>query len=311
MTPQRIVVLGGTGFVGRHLVRRLVADGHAVSALSRNSSLHRELFPPSVAVHDCNVHDTAALARALAGADAAINLTGILNERGDSGKGFRRVFVELTDTLVAACHLAGVRRLLQMSALNAGRGRSHYLQARGEAEAHVKASGLDWTIFQPSVIFGEGDGLFCRFAGLLRWTPVLPIARGEAKFAPVFVGDVAEAFRRALADRKAIGQVYELYGPDVFTLKQIVRMTARTLGLHRWVIALPDALGRLQAEVGEWLPGKPISRDNFRSLLTDSVGGIDGLHRLGIEPTPVAAWLPRILGVEETRQHRLDRYRRQ
>ncbi len=312
MTSQRIVVLGGTGFVGRHLVRRLVADGHAVTVLSRNSGIHHEeVFPPEVTLRDCNVYDTAALTRALQGADAAINLAGILNERGDSGKGFRRVFVELTDALIAACHQAGVRRLLQMSALNAGRGRSHYLKARGEAEAHVKASGLDWTIFQPSVIFGEGDGLFCRFAGLLRWMPVLPIARGGAKFAPVFVGDVAEAFRRALADRRTIGQVYELYGPDVFTLAEIVRMTARTLGLKRLVIPLPDALGRLQAEVGEWLPGKPISRDNFRSLLTDSVGGIDGLHRLGIVPARVADWLPRILGVEDTRQRRLDRYRRQ
>lgn len=308
---MRIVVLGGTGFVGRHLVARLAALGHDVAVLSRNPDVHPlRLVPPGVALQRCDVHDHEALAHRLVGADVAINLVGILNERGDSGRGFQHAHVDLTRTLVDVCTQLGVRRLLQMSSLNAGRGKSHYLRSRGEAEAVVKASGLDWSIFQPSVIFGPGDGLFCRFANLLRFTPVLPIGRAHAKFAPVWVGDVVEAFLRALDDPLTHGKVYELYGPDVYTMKQIVEMTAGALGLWRRVIALPEPLGRLQAEVGEWLPGKPISRDTYRSLKLDAVGGIDGLHRLGIVPTPVDAKLGTILGTRGNRQKALDRYRR-
>ncbi len=310
MTPRHVLILGGTGFVGRHLVARLSAAGIGVTVLSRLRAQRRDLHAlPRVRVVHGDPYDADTLLRHLAGCDAAINLVGILNERGDSGRGFRRAHVDLTTTLIEACRRAGVRRLLQMSALNAGRGRSHYLQSRGEAEAAIKASGLDWTLFQASVIFGPGDGLYGRFAGLLALAPVLPLARAGAKFAPVYVGDVAEALLRALQRRDSIGQTYELYGPEVMTLARIVRDTARWCGLRRWVLPLPDALGRLQALVAELAPGKPFSRDNFRSLQLDSVGGIDGLYRLGIDKTPVEAVVPALLG-RSPRQARLDRYRR-
>jgi NADH dehydrogenase len=312
MTPSRIAILGGSGFVGRALVERLVGDGHAVTVFSRNLGRHLDRQLPQGAVaHDCDVYSVAALTRALRDSDAqvAINLVGILNEPGDSGRGFHRAHVELTQGLILACREAGVQRLLQMSALNSGRGRSHYLASRGAADALVKASGLDWTIFQPSVIFGHGDGLFCRFAALLKLAPVLPLARTGTKFAPVYLGDVVEAFCRALDDPKSIHQTYELYGPDIYTLRQIVQMTARRLGLRRMVIGLPDVLGRLQGWAFDFVPAKPFSSDNYRSLLTDSVGGIDGLHRLDITPTAVTAILPEILGHDDDRQARLDRYR--
>lgn len=310
MTPLKLVILGGTGFVGRHLVARLAADGHAVTLLSRNLACHENrMLPPGVELREMDVYDPTALRQAFTGCDAVVNLVGILNEHGDSGRGFRRAHVELTKLVIAAMQLAGVRRLLQMSSLNAGRGQSHYLKSRGEAEAAVKASGLEFSIFEPSVIFGHGDGLFCRFAQLLKIAPVLPLARANAKFAPVYVGDVTEAFVRALGNRRSHGEVYELYGPDVFTLAQIVQMTAKARGLSRLVVPLPDLLGRLQGLVFDFVPGKPFSSDNFRSLLTDSVGGIDGLHRLGITPTRVAAKLPEILGHVDDRQTRYDRYR--
>jgi uncharacterized protein YbjT (DUF2867 family) len=310
MIPLKIVVIGGTGFVGRHLVARLAGDGHHVALLSRNLAAHPlRLIPPGVDLREVDVYDPDVLRQEFSGADAVINLVGILNERGDNGRGFRRAHVELTKLVIAAMQLAGTRRLLQMSSLNAGRGHSHYLKSRGEAEAAVKASALDWTIFEPSVIFGAGDGLFCRFAGLLRIAPMLPLARANAKFAPVYVGDVVEAFVRALDDRRTYREVYELYGPDVFTLREIVRMTARQCGQRRLVLPLPDALGRLQALMMDFVPGKPFSSDNFRSLQTDSVGGIDGLHRLGIVPTRVAAKLPDILGHVDGRQARNARYR--
>lgn len=309
MKPQTIVVLGGTGFVGGHLVPRLHADGHSITVLTRNREQHRELgVLPRVRVVNADVHDRAALTRHLTGADTAINLVGILNERGSDGRGFHAAHVELTQTLIAACEGAGVRRLLQMSALRAGEGPSFYLKTRGEAEALVKASALAWTLFRPSVIFGRGDGLFFRFASLLGFTPVLPLARANARFTPVYVGDVCEAFARALAHSHTAGRTYELAGPRTITLAEIVRWTAQLTGRRRWVLPLPDALGAIQARVGEWLPGKPISRDNFRSLQLDSVATDDGLAALGIVATPMEQIVPAMLG-RDVRQGRLDRAR--
>jgi NADH dehydrogenase len=310
MISQRLVVLGGTGFVGHALLPQLCRDGHEVLLLSRNLGPHYDrLLPPGVILREVDVYDPDALRAAFTGADAVINLVGILNERGDNGRGFKRAHVDLAKLVVVACQLAGVTRLLQMSSLNAGRGDSHYLKSRGEAEAAVKASGLQWTIFEPSVIFGVGDGLFTRFGKLLQMAPILPLARAGAKLAPVYIGDVVEAFRHCVNDKRTAGEVYELYGPDVFTLMQIAQMSARQLGLRRLVIPLPDFIGRLQGFVCDFVPGKPFSSDNFRSLLTDSVGGIDGLHRLGITPTQVSMVLPDILGNVNDRQTQLARYR--
>ena len=297
MARQHVVILGGTGFVGRHLAPRLLDDGHRVTVLSRAVDAGRRgALPPGVAVLEGDPFDVGFLRGAFADADAVVNLVGILNEDGDSGSGFERVFPGLAEAVIAAMQSAGVRRLLQMSALHAGEGDSHYLQARGRAEREVLASRLDWTVFRPSVIAGPGDGLFCRFDALLRYAPVLPIGRADARFQPVWVGDVAEAFARAFDDPASIGQCYDLVGPDVLTLADIVRMTAQARGRHRAVIALPALLGRLQAEIGEHLPGKPISRDNWRSLQTDSVSDDDGLARLGIARTAVTSKLPQILG---------------
>lgn len=310
MISLHITVLGGSGFVGRNLVKRLAEQGHIVTVLSRNLSPHSErLLSPDVLLREIDVYDAQQLHHAFIKQDVIINLVGILNEHGDSGRGFQRVYAELTRAIIAACKSAGVKRLLQMSALNAGRGKSHYLQARGEAEALVKASGLSWTIFEPSVIFGIGDGLFTRFGRLLKNIPVFPLARAGTKFAPVYVGNVVEAYIASLNDKRSIGAVYELYGPDVFTLKELVQMSAKQLGLRRLVVTLPDALGRIQALLCDFIPGKPFSSDNFRSLLTDSVGGIDGLHRLGIIPVRVASILPDILGDGDDKQTRFYRYR--
>ena len=308
--PLQIAILGATGFVGRALARRLQQDGHDITILSRNLNAHLlRLLPPEVKQINADVYDLEKLQQAIQGADAVINLVGILNEKGDNGRGFHRAHVQLTQTLIQACKNAGVNRLLQMSSLNAGRGESYYLKSRGEAEQAVKQSGLAWTIFEPSVIFGIGDGLFTRFGQLLKLAPVMPLARADAKFAPVYIGDVVQAFRQALGDKKTIGEVYELYGGEIFTLKQIVRMSAQQLGLKTLIIPLPDILGRLQGLVFDFVPGKPFSSDNFRSLLTDSVGGVDGLYRLNIRPTRVQEILPDILGHADDRQARYDRNR--
>lgn len=293
---RSIVVLGGSGFVGRALIARLLAQGECVRVLSRSADT-RARIPAGAELRVGDVFDAAFLQEAFAGADAVVNLVGILNERRDDGSGFHKVYVELAETMLAAMQHAGVRRLLQMSALHAGDGESHYLNARGEAETLVRGSGLDWTLFRPSVIAGPGDGLFCRFAQLLRFSPGLPLGGADARFQPVWVGDVAEAFVRALDDDATLGRSFDLVGPEIMTLGEIVKLTAKTKGWTRFVLPLPAALGWVQAEVGEHLPGKPISRDNWRSLQRDSTSDDNGLPKLGIAPTDVRAKLPEILGV--------------
>ncbi len=310
MKALSIVVLGGTGFVGSHLLPRLAADGHRLTVLTRNRSLHMAMkVLPTVEVVATDVYDREQLRNCFRGADVVINLVGILNESGFGGKGFQRAHPGLTQTIVDACEGAGVRRLLQMSSLNAGAGESHYLRSRGEAEDVVRRSGLDWTIFQPSVIFGPGDGIFTRFAVLGRLAVFgLPLAKPRSRMAPVYVNDVCEAFARSLVRSETVGQTYELYGPRVYTLIEIVRYALEVAGYRRMVLGLPDFLGRIQALVCDFIPGKPFSTDNFLSLKIDSVGNRDGLAALDIAPTPVEAVVPRYLG-GNLRQRRYSRMR--
>lgn len=305
---QSIVILGGTGFVGSHLVPRLARAGHEVTLLSRNREKKRDSgVIPGVRVRTTDVFDRRALEQHFASADTVINMVGILVPRGRDT--FQRVHVDLTATVIQACRDAGVRHLHQMSSLKAGQGESQYLKSRGAAEALVKASGLDWTIYEPSVIFGQGDGLVTRFAKLLRLAPVLPLARPHSKMAPVFVGDVVEAIARCVDNRDiSSSRVFELYGPQVLELKQIVSEIRDVAGYKRAVLGLPDALGRLQAQVAQLVPGKPFTVDNFLSLKTDSVGKVDGLAALGINAAAFSPFLPILLD-KDVRQRRLDNAR--
>lgn len=291
-----VCVLGGTGFVGRTLVAKLARSGYAIRIPTRNRQRARRLLVlPGLELIQADVHDPEQLARLLSGCDAVINLIGILNERSHDGSGFRYVHVELVEKLMAVCRKLGIKRLIQMSALkaNAERGPSHYLTTKGQAEQIIQKQAGDsihYTIFRPSVIFGAEDTFCNRFAGILRLTPVLPLARLEARFAPVFVGDVAEAFAQALPDSHTFGQTYELCGPDIYTLEEILRFICRELGLRRAIVRLPGPLGRLQAWMGEYLlPGKPFSRDNYRSLTVASVCRENGFAVFGIEPKRMQA----------------------
>jgi NADH dehydrogenase len=305
LKSKQLVVLGGSGFVGSHLLPRLIRDGHRIVLLSRNREQRRALgVLPGVSIHSVDVYDANALRRQFEGADAVINLVGILNAFGEQT--FQRAHVDLAQRVLGACQAAGVSRLHHMSALKAGQGLSQYLKSKGEAEAQVRNSSIDWTIYQPSVMFGADGGLVSRFATLLRQMPVLPLARAPSKMAPTWAGDVAEAMARCIGDDKlGIDRSFELYGPDVLTLGEIVHMIRDTMGVRTPIMALPDGLGRLQAQVAQMLPGKPFSLDNFRSLRTDSVGKVDGYAALGITPQPLAAWLPVLLNIP-ARQRRLD-----
>jgi NADH dehydrogenase len=312
--PQlTICVLGGTGFVGTELITQLAKDGHWIRvptrAIARNDALR---VLDTVRLIRADVHDPNALTRLFAGADVVINLIGILNEHGRQT--FRAVHANLAEKVVAAARTARVSRLLHMSSLAADptTAPSQYLRSKGEAEARVRASPptLGWTIFRSSVIFGPGDSLTNRFAGLLRLSGgFLPLARASARFAPVGVEDVAQAFRRAVTDRSTINQTYELCGPEVMTLEKLVRTTAAVAGIPCTIIRLPDFVAWMQAVVMNFLPGKPFSVDNYKSLTTDSVCREDGCARLGIQPQPMLAVLPTYLGIQSAPEQ-LDYFRR-
>ncbi len=308
---QTVVILGGTGFVGRTLVAYLQAAGYRVDVLSRNRERLRHLLVyPGVRVLSTDVYSQAQLERRIAGADAVINLIGILQGTGSSDRDFQRAHVQLTAGLIAAMQARGVRRLLQMSALHAGNEASHYLRTRGEAERLVKASTLDWTIFQPSVIFGPGDGLYQRFGALLGLLPILPLARANARFQPVYVKDVAAAMVASLQRLDSVRQTYPLVGPKIYTLGEIVRYVAQQIGRRRLVLPLPNLFGRLQGMFFDPMPAaiKPFSSDNFRSLGVDSVSTRNGLLELGIQPTPVEMIVPDYLSRGD-HQRALDLYR--
>jgi len=307
-----ICVLGGSGFVGSRLVARLAASGHKLIVATRHAprAAHLRVLP-TVSVITADIHEPQSLERLVAGCDVVVNLVGILNERGRDGSGFRQAHTELTGSLVRAM-ASGGGKLVQMSALaaDAKYGPSHYLRSKGAAEALIReAAGLRWTILRPSVIFGPGDSFANRFARLMNLLPGLfPLAMPGARFAPVYVDDVIEAFEHAVQDDSTNGQVYELGGPEILTLREIVQQIARALDRRMLVIGLPQWLSRLQAAVMDFVPGKPFSTDNYHSLLVDSVPAADGFGQLGIHPQAFTALLPQSLDRLRARTM-LDQYR--
>ncbi len=310
--PLTVCVLGGTGFVGTELVSRLVRDGHEVRVPTRRlaNGTHLKVLP-TVQLVVANIRDGRVLGRLFADVDVVINLVGILNEHGRAT--FRALHKDLATRVIEAMRAQRVPRLLHMSSLAAGaQAPSQYLRSKAEAEAQVRvaAATIDSTLFRPSVIFGERDTLTNRFAGLLRMSHgLLPLARPGARFAPIHVDDVVEAFVRALADRSTIGKSLDLCGPDVMTLEQIVRLTARAANLPCHILRLPDFIAAIQGVVMGMLPGKPFSSDNYRSLTIDSVCKQNGSETLGLTLSRMEAVLPGYLS-DHSLQSQLDRYRR-
>lgn len=306
--PLTITVLGGTGFVGTEIVSRLAAAGHWVRVPTRVLSRGRHLqVLPTVELSVANIHDRSVLGRLLAGADVVVNLVGILNEPGRSGAGFRAAHAELAQKVVEAARSARVPRLLHMSSLGADSqsGPSHYLRSKGDAEAAVRAAPapIAWTIFRPSIIFGARDSFTTRFAGLLRLSRgFMPLPRAGARFAPIHVDDVVAAFLRALDDPSTAGQAYDLCGPEVFRFDELIRLIGDAARIRARVVPVPDALARVQALLGDFVPGKPFSSDNFRSLTVDNVCRENGCARLGIEPRSLRALLPLYLGPDPVRE---------
>lgn len=296
---RRLLLLGGTGFVGRALCERLADQGceMRITVPTRRLSNAKLVQPlPTVDPVECDVHDEAQLARAVEGHDAVVNLVAILHGREAD---FQRVHVELARRLAAACVNAGVTRLVQVSALGVGaQAPSLYLRSKTQAETLLRAAALRLTVLRPSVIFGADDHFLNLFASLQRVLPVMPLAGAAAQFQPVWVRDVAEAIVRCLDTPDSIGQTYECVGPKVYSLADLVRLAGRLAGHERWVLPLPEGLGRLQAWAMGLLPGPPLmSSDNLLSMRVPNVatGELPGLPDLGIRATALEAVAPSYL----------------
>ena len=300
---HRICILGGTGFVGRHIIAHLAKDKHHVKVLTRNRERHRDLLVmPTVMVKNANIHTPDTLKKEFAGYDVVINLVGILNEESKKERSFQGAHVDLSRKVMEACRSNRISRLLHMSAINAdaGRGASRYLRSKGEAENLVHTNkDVHVTSFRPAVIFGPEDSFLNRFAGLLKLTPKFipfPLACPNSRFAPIYVEDVAKAFVASIDNKATFGKHYDLCGPTVYTLKQLVEYAAKLSGEKHLILGLGQGLSKLQAIVFSLAPGKPFTYDNFLSLQQDAVCKGSFPTVFGFQPTALEAVAPAYLG---------------
>ena len=300
---KKILILGGTGFVGRHLCEKLAEGDYRTTVLTRRRANAKHLqMLPMVDVMEGSAYDAASLTPLLAEHDAVVNLVAILH---GTEAAFDKAHVQLPLGLVKACDAAGQRRIVHVSSLGADlNAPSMYQRSKARGEAVLLSSGLDISVLRPSVIFGAEDKFLNTFASLQKIFPVIPLAGSTARFQPVWVEDVAAALVKCLEDNSTIGKTFEACGPEIFTLKQLVQMSGQYSGHDKPVIGLPDALARIQAALMELAPGEPImSRDNLDAMKVDNVasGKLPGLQALGITPAALSAVVPFYLGAQGLR----------
>jgi NADH dehydrogenase len=289
---KRALLIGGTGFLGSALACRLSSADFALTLPTRRRERVKHLtILPGAEVVEADVHDTATLARLMAGQDLVVNLVGIL--RGD----FERAHVALPGKIARAAAAAHIPRLIHISALAAASDApSRYLRSKAAGEAAVRAAYPEATIFQPSVIFGRNDSFLTLFAKLVRFAPFIPLACPEARFQPVWVEDVVAAILACLDHPESKGQSYPLCGPRVYRLRELVAYVGWLSGHPRPIIGLPLPLSYLQAWLMEWLPGGPLTRDNVRSMQAPNVCPDGCTLPFGLTPTALEAVAPSYLG---------------
>jgi len=305
MATRVVTVFGGSGFIGRHLVRRLARRGWTVRVAVRHPSRAQFLKPMGhvgqIAPLCARVEDPLSVQAALDGAQAAVNLVGILYERGR--RSFAAVHARGAQHVAEAAAGAGAEALVQVSAIGADRhAEAEYARSKAAGEAAVRTAFPTATVLRPSIVFGPEDDFFNRFAAMARLSPALPlIGGGRTRFQPVYVGDVAEAIARSLERSEAQGRIYELGGPRVYTFKELMEILLHEIRRRRLLVPLPYGMAELQATFLECLPVPPLTRDQVRLLRHDNVASSDlpGLRELGIDPTALEVVIPTYL----------DRYR--
>jgi NADH dehydrogenase len=289
-----VVLFGGGGFLGRTLAQELFARGCRVRVAQRAPRQAYSVRPLGGLGQSqfiaCDIDDANQVARALQGADAAVNLVGLL--KGD----MKSAHVVGATNVAEAAAKAGLSALVQVSAIGADpESPSAYGRTKGEGEAAVRAAFPAATIVRPSILFGQSDQFTNRFAGLVTAAKLVPVIRGAAKFQPAHVTDVARAIAMAVTDPKSFGgETYELGGPDVMTLFEIMQWIAQEIGREQGFMPVPDPIAKLIATLTGWAPGAPITLDQYKMLLKDNVVGVDaqGFGAFGIRPTPMAALAP-------------------
>jgi NADH dehydrogenase len=304
-TGRRITVFGGSGFVGEHLIRRLAKQGWVVRVAVRDPATALKLKPlgnvGQIVPMRADIRDQAAVDLAVAGAEAVVNLVGILYESGIAT--FQAIHAEGAGRVAAAAAKAGAQHLVHMSAIGADpASASAYARTKAAGEQAVLAAFPAAVIMRPSIIFGPEDSFFNRFARMAQLSPVLPlIGGGQTRFQPVYVGDVAEAGMRALDDPATAGRTYELGGPRVYTFKELMELVLAETGRHCLLCNLPFRLAEIQAAILERLPGGKmiLTRDQVEQLKRDNVvsPGMPGLAELDVAPTPVEAIIPTYLDI--------------
>lgn len=291
---KKITVLGGSGFVGSSLVAKLDAAGYQVTVLTRRRETAKHLILlPKVHVVECELNDQQQLKNLLQGSDVVINLVGILHQTGKSG--FEQMHHQLPRRIAQICDELGIDRLLHMSALQATQSApSQYLRSKAAGEAAINefSKKLNITIFKPSIIFGRGDNFFNLFATLVKWMPIVLLAKPDTKFQPIWVEDVANCFVNAVENTATYGKTYELGGPQVYTFKALVQKIMNVLNIQRPIIGLGDRLSFIQGFFMELLPVQLMSRDNVRSLRVDSVTAHALAPELGVSLMPLEAVVP-------------------
>lgn len=303
MVAKVVTVFGGSGFVGRQVVRELARIGCRVRVAVRFPDTASDLKPMGdvgqIVPIACNIRQDSSVARALDGADAVINLVGILYESGTQT--FDSVHHQGSARIAKAAKAAGISNFIQMSALGAAPDSTAlYARSKAAGEAAVRAEVPEAIVVRPSVIFGPEDSFFNRFASIMRITPLLPlIGGGEQKFQPVYVGDVADAIVKALTDSGAAGRTYELCGPTVYSFKELMELVMSETGRHVGLVPVPFELARIKAFFLELLPVPPLTRDQVELLRSDNIatGNLPGLKDLGIAPTAAEVILPSYLDI--------------
>lgn len=303
MTPKLVTVFGGSGFIGRQVVRELAAKGCRVRIAVRDTELAMPLKTAGdvgqVTPIQTTVRSDASVRAAIDGADAVVNLVGILYERG--GQSFEAVHVDGPRRIAEAAKAAGITRFVQMSALGAKPdSTAKYARSKAAGEAAVRANVPEAVVVRPSIVFGPQDSFFNRFASLMRIAPLLPlIGGGEQKFQPVYVGDVADAIGKGLTDPSMAGRTFELGGPTVYTFRELMELTMEETGRHVGLVPLPFEIAKIQALLMEILPVPPLTRDQVELLKSDNIcgGDLPGLSDIGINPTAAEVILPTYLDI--------------